>query len=179
MAREQLEEARRPHVVLGIRKGEEYKWDNCDLAKILVTSEEIEAAPPLPFPVLEDKPEVTLPKYMGFGIGPRDQHMLFEALPALSAEATLTKAAQSFSGSARMLQPSFLSDTNQRVDNVEAHKANMLAKMVDLRNANAKGIAFENRRRCIAEFSEPGKPDDSGRPEVQGTTLIYCMCRCA
>jgi small subunit ribosomal protein S15 len=44
----------------------------------------------------------------------------------------------------------------------------VLAKVVDLRNANAAGIAFENRRRVVETFSEPGKPNDSGRTEVQG-----------
>jgi len=47
----------------------------------------------------------------------------------------------------------------------------MFAKLVDLRNANAKGIAFENRRRCVDAFSAPGKPNDTGRPEVQAAIL--------
>ena len=48
-------------------------------------------------------------------------------------------------------------------------QANVLAKVVDLRNANAAGVAFENRRRVVEAFSEPGKPNDTGRTEVQGT----------
>ncbi|KAI9432061.1 hypothetical protein H4582DRAFT_1998882 [Lactarius indigo] len=50
-------------------------------------------------------------------------------------------------------------------------QANQVARLVDLRNANAAGVAFENRRRVIAAFSEPGKPDDTGRTEVQAALL--------
>ena len=53
-------------------------------------------------------------------------------------------------------------------DEEEQKKAAMFARMVDLRNANARGIAFENRRRIVAAFSEPENPTDTGRPEVQG-----------
>jgi len=50
-------------------------------------------------------------------------------------------------------------------------QANALARLVDLRNANKAGIAFENRRRVVAAFSEPGKPNDTGRTEVQAALL--------
>jgi len=49
----------------------------------------------------------------------------------------------------------------------------MLARVISLKNANAKGIAFENRRRIIAAFSEPSNPHDPGRPEVQAALLTY------
>ena len=38
-------------------------------------------------------------------------------------------------------------------------QTNVLARVVDLRNASAAGIAFENRRRAVKAFSEPGKPN--------------------
>jgi small subunit ribosomal protein S15 len=46
-----------------------------------------------------------------------------------------------------------------------------MAALVDVRNANAAGIVFENRRRVSAAFSEPGKLDDTGRTEVQSAYL--------
>jgi small subunit ribosomal protein S15 len=52
-------------------------------------------------------------------------------------------------------------------------QANVMARMVDLRNANAAGVAFENRRRVVEAFSEPGKPNDTGRTEVQGA--FWCL----
>jgi small subunit ribosomal protein S15 len=51
-----------------------------------------------------------------------------------------------------------------------------LERIASLSNANARGIAFENRRRIVEAFSEPGKPGDSGRSEVQGAYL-YGLAR--
>jgi len=51
----------------------------------------------------------------------------------------------------------------------EKAKENIFAKVVNLRKANLKGLAFENRRRWVQAFSLPGQPNDTGRPE---TTLI-------
>jgi hypothetical protein len=51
---------------------------------------------------------------------------------------------------------------------IEGEKAEQLRRLLDLRNADAAGLMFENRRRCVEEFSAPGKPHDSGRVEVQG-----------
>jgi len=45
-------------------------------------------------------------------------------------------------------------------------KVNIFAKVVDLRNTNSKGLAFENRRHYVQAFSLPGKPNDIGRPEA-------------
>ena len=55
----------------------------------------------------------------------------------------------------------------------ERLKANLLAKALDLRNANAAGIAFENRRRIIKAFSMPENPYDTGRTEVQGAYILF------
>jgi hypothetical protein len=44
-------------------------------------------------------------------------------------------------------------------------------------NVNAAGIAFKNRRTPIAAFSEPRKPNDTGRMEVQGAyfPLLFAL----
>lgn len=55
-----------------------------------------------------------------------------------------------------------------RVGTEEAEKARQFAQLVDLRNANARGVAFENRRRVVEAFSPEGSPADTGYPEVQG-----------
>jgi small subunit ribosomal protein S15 len=49
-------------------------------------------------------------------------------------------------------------------------RANRLARLVDLRNANAKGIMHENRRRIVEAFGE--NREDTGKPEVQGETYL-------
>jgi hypothetical protein len=48
-------------------------------------------------------------------------------------------------------------------------QANAMVALVDLRNANAAGIPFENRRRVIVAFSELGKPNDTAR--------LFCLVR--
>jgi hypothetical protein len=44
-------------------------------------------------------------------------------------------------------------------------------------NVNAAGIAFENHWTVIAVFSEPGKPNNTGRMEVQGVyfPLLFAL----
>ena len=92
--------------------------------------------------------------------------MLFAHLPLLAAQmqtrremrigGTTTKAAAEMTAQ------------HERAREIGRRQAEMVAKLVDLRNANAAGIAFENRRRVVEAFSEPGKPGDTGRTEVQG-----------
>ena len=83
--------------------------------------------------------------------------MLFEHLPPLTAEIGGIRKPTAWTMS-----------LHEEAEKAELMKANILAKVIDLRNANAGGIAYENRRRIVATFSEPGKPGDTGRPEVQG-----------
>jgi hypothetical protein len=51
--------------------------------------------------------------------------------------------------------------------------------LVDLRNANAGKIMFENRGRVIEAISEPGKPNDIGRTEVQSVYYLLTSCFCS
>ena len=51
-------------------------------------------------------------------------------------------------------------------------QVNALVRLVDLWNANAAGVAFENRRRDVEEFSELG-PNDTGRTEVRGVRRLF------
>lgn len=56
--------------------------------------------------------------------------------------------------------------------NVESKSKSQMARLLDMKNADAGGIAFENRRRIIDAFGEPGKKNDSGHTEVQGTSTL-------
>lgn len=149
-------EETRPHPVLGNKRGDDAKWPNCDLAKILVTEQEIDGLESeqheLSYGVL------TMPKLLNYGVGPVEKQLLFEQLPPLTAQRDAFRNPQRWTAA-----------SNAEAEKAELMKVNMLARVIDLRNANAGGIAYENRRRIIATFSEPGKPDDTGRPEVQGT----------
>lgn len=159
----------RPHVILGYRTGEEAKWTNCELAKVLITAKEVQAAP-IPHTAPEDA-ETSVPRFLNYGIGEKDKELLFEVLPELTTESKALSVQDS--GRKDVLNP------HQPIHQVERHKSGIFAAVVDLRNANAGGIAFENRRRIVAAFSRPGKPGDTGLPEVQGTFPLAMMCSLA
>ena len=111
---------------------------------------------------------------MNYGVGEKEKELLFETLPALTVEATHLRAA----GSGQLL-PSYMNELSVKADAKESHKARQLATLVDLRNANAGGISYENRKRIVVAFSPPGKDGDTGRPEVQGEFPCYVLCFCA
>ena len=144
----------RPSVVLGTRPKEEAeKWKNCDLSKVLVSEEELVSSTEL-----EPKDfaigKVNVPEQLGFGVDTAEQKMLLDSLPVVTAD--MVQGAE--------LDVAGYNNNKER----ELQKANMFAKVLDLRNANAAGIAYENRRRIIYAFSTPENPFDPGRAEVQG-----------
>ena len=147
----------RPHVVLGHRPGDEAKWRNCDLAKILVSEEELQ--PPTES-VNHSSGTAQIPVHLNFGIGETEKQLLFRELPELSAEALVLANPDR--------NPETLASILEDGQEKELFKLNHFAKVVDLRNANAGGIAYENRRRIILAFSSPENPYDTGRTEVQG-----------
>ena len=156
--REKLAEAQRPHVVVGHRPGAEVKWTNCDLAKVIITEKDLEETE------VVDRPlgSVTMSKHLNYGVGEKEKEMLFDTLPQLSALHTVASLSQGNLSATR------LQERHDEVIPIERFKSRMFARVISLKNANAKGIAFENRRRIIAAFSEPSNPHDPGRPEVQG-----------
>ncbi|KAF5385101.1 hypothetical protein D9615_001048 [Tricholomella constricta] len=180
-------QANRPSVVLGTRPGEEAKWENCRLAKVLVDMEELVSSTEL-VPSKQGVGTVYLPKQVSFGIGPAEKKLLFGDLPLVSASrgqpdfvrSTPTSETQSMDGVADIFssRPT-LKDSEVKaqalVDNLtsERQKANAFAKLIDLRNANAAGIAYENRKRIIEAFSTPENSFDPGRSEVQAALLTY------
>ncbi|GLB43589.1 putative universal ribosomal protein uS15 family protein [Lyophyllum shimeji] len=178
-------QANRPSVVLGTRPGDEAKWENCLLKKVLVDVEELVSSTEL-VPTQQGVGTVHLPKQVSFGIGEAEKQLLFGDLPLLSSvrgtDAT-ADLAKSPPQNARIPdnyahRPTVAALKNQGDDRVvnnqiELQKANAFAKLVDLRNANAAGIAYENRRRIIAAFSTPQNPFDPGRSEVQAALLTY------
>jgi small subunit ribosomal protein S15 len=100
---------------------------------------------------------------MGYGVHHAEKKLLFEDLP----HATLYMTSQ-------VGKAASYTKAMQDADNeIERRKANLLARALDLRNANAGGIAYENRRRIIEAFSTQENPFDTGRTEVQGMHLFF------
>jgi small subunit ribosomal protein S15 len=163
-ARWRKAQAEKPSVVLGTRPGDDVKWQNCDLAKILVDEEALVSSTELE-PTPQSIGTVHMPQQLGFGVGDAEKMMLFEKLPMLSAEA---EALAGEHDDNETLSAKYVLGREK-----ELKKANSFAQLLDLRNANAGGIAYENRRRIIAAFSSPLNPIDPGRSEVQG--MLYCL----
>ncbi|EPS94750.1 hypothetical protein FOMPIDRAFT_1026098 [Fomitopsis schrenkii] len=156
--------ASRPHVVLGYRPGDEAKWQNCDLARILVTEEAILKAP-VPPPEARSINDVRPPEYLNFGLGNNEKELLFEVLPNLTIEGAVEAL------DVPMWKANELAAAENSANAREAQKTVQFARLVDLRNANAKGLLFENKKRIVAAFSEAEDVVDTGRPEVQAAIL--------
>jgi small subunit ribosomal protein S15 len=163
------------HVVLGTRPGEEHKWDASDLARCIVTEAQVRAAAA---PV------------RGYHVAPgsADERLLFASLPTLTAEMSVSEPAEYVDAKGEAEAAAAAEDglgqapthRGNKMDAdmaegllhafaLEGRKAEMLERLLDLRNANSAGIAYENRRRIVDEFSTADKPGDTGRTEVQGT----------
>jgi small subunit ribosomal protein S15 len=185
----------RPHPVLGHRIGNESLWLNSDLCKALIDEEKLAQAPVESLHIVGDT--VSIPKNLAFGIGEQERKVLFEHLPTLSAQhipkeeggkASASGAEDGFgiswlpndSEHSWMVKQRIASGEHQispedleAAEARERYKLKAVTQALDLRNANAAGLAYENRRRCITAFSSPENPYDPGRPEVQG---MYTFC---
>ena len=140
------------------------KWTNSDLAKVIITEKDLEATEVVDYPL----GSVAMPKHLNYGVGDREKELLFDTLPQLSALHSV--APISTPGKQGEVSVTELQQQHEEAISIERFKSRMLARVVSLKNANAKGVAFENRRRIIAAFSEPSNSYDPGRPEVQGAS---------
>lgn len=111
--------------------------------------------------------EVRVPPSLAFGMREQEKRMVFEHLPLLSADMSTRREMNAL----RRVKAEEMAAHHKGALAAGVGQANVMAALVDLRNANAAGITFENRRRVIAAFSEPGKPNNTGRTEVQGACL--------
>ncbi|CEL56072.1 30S ribosomal protein S15 OS=Halothermothrix orenii (strain H 168 / OCM 544 / DSM 9562) GN=rpsO PE=3 SV=1 [Rhizoctonia solani AG-1 IB] len=157
----------RPNPVLGHSNTPEgHKlWENSDLCKILLTETKILEAKAQNLPVVSST--IPFPRNLNFGIKSQEKELVFQTLPEVAAQQSFyqaTKAPYDAGLSAHV-------HALQQAESQAAISAIHLARLTDLRNASAAGIAVENRRRCIEAFSPPGKPNDTGRPEVQAAIL--------
>ncbi|GAA5912022.1 hypothetical protein JCM6882_002009 [Rhodosporidiobolus microsporus] len=155
----------RPDPVFGYAKGNEALWDNSLLKSILLTKDEVwgttAADPSSPSSTPSSSSDYT-PKLFNFGLSPEQAQQLSETLPATSALRS-TLGNQSTSVDAVML--SRFEDATA----AEQQKRDALMRIVDLRNADSKGIEVENTRRIVAAFGRV--PGDTASPEVQAAIL--------
>lgn len=94
--------------------------------------------------------------YLNFGLSAEDASLLFEKLPA--AHAFLTSDTPT-------AHENILRENIEKAKIEEDKKVDVMKRILDLRNANSRGIRFENTRRILHRF---GQGQGSGRSEVQG-----------
>ncbi|KAF8582709.1 hypothetical protein K439DRAFT_1412828 [Ramaria rubella] len=164
--RARIAERTKPDPVLGHSPGDDAKWLNCDLAKVLVSQTELQS-PTAHVTPLDTTQPLQLPETFQWGIAgdPQAQHLLFDSVPHVSSQHGFQNM------DVVNVRDPHIQRRVYQAQWREMHNAHMLTRLVDLRNASASGIAFENRRRCVEEFSTPEKPNDTGRPEVQAALM--------
>ncbi|KAF7294808.1 hypothetical protein MIND_01018500 [Mycena indigotica] len=146
--RTQFEEENKASVILGTRRGGEKIWTESLLAKVLL-DDSLFSQPFTAPSMVEEYQGVVIPKYRSFGVHRDEKKILFDHLVTLTNTSVPKQAAESKAA------------------------AENFARAIDLRNADAAGISYENRRRIIKAFSTPENPFDPGRTEVQAAILTY------
>ncbi|PWN37183.1 uncharacterized protein FA14DRAFT_159348 [Meira miltonrushii] len=198
LLRQRIFELTKPDPVLGHQMNEkgEAVWKNSELRKIILTKDDV-------WGVREDRrgnlieiteeaktddastspPEEGIqigPKRLNFGLDSQeDRQLLFGNLPATiledyhrAMEDQLLRASQD-----ELLS---FSQNMQENEEIEQGHTDLLGRLLDLRNANGKGIQVENIRRITNHFGQrPAMEDgkerglDTGSPEVQAAVLTY------
>lgn len=196
LLKQRIFELTKPDPVLGHQLNEtgEAVWKNSELRKIILSKDDV-------WGVREDrrgnlveiKEDTTAeadassaegiqigPKRLNFGLDSKeDRQLLFANLPATiledyhrGMEDQLPRASQE--------QLMDFSQNMQENEEIEQGHTDLLGRLLDLRNANGKGIQVENIRRITNHFGQrPALKDgkerglDTGSPEVQAAVLTY------
>lgn len=152
-------DAQGPHIILGTTpRGELTNWPKCELAKAIVTPAELQQSH---FDSNADPSydNVAIPERLSYGVQDKHKPMLFGTLPRLNMAAREVDT-----GYINLRGP-----IDENPKQTEFVTSSNFAKAIDLRNSNAKTIAFVNKQRIVENFGS--KPDDTGRPEVQGVYI--------
>ncbi|GAA5857592.1 hypothetical protein JCM8547_004286 [Rhodosporidiobolus lusitaniae] len=159
-------QAAHPDPVFGFAKGNDELWDKSLLKSILLAKEDVwgqpAAAGGAAARAAAESGEGFTPKLFNFGLTAEQAEQLSEDLPATAAlRATL-------GGQATSVDTVMLSRFEEATE-AEQRKRDTLMRIVDLRNADSKGIEVENKRRIVAAFGRT--PGDTASAEVQAAIL--------
>ncbi|GAA6022601.1 hypothetical protein JCM11491_000697 [Sporobolomyces phaffii] len=159
-----LSEQSRPDPVFGYAKGNEQLWENSLLNKILLNKAQVwgtvvkgegETRP-------DDADAAASDKVYNFGLNLDTAQQLATVLPA-------TAALRSTLGDGQTSVDSVMLDRFEQATALEEQKRDTLMRIIDLRNADSKGIEVENTRRIVENFGRV--PGDTASPEVQAAIL--------
>lgn len=174
---------------------DESLWENCELKKIILKKEEVwgvtedrrgnlvsvetEASAGSAEERRAVEEQGGGPLRLNFGLEESDRQLLFKDLPDVmvkdrildslannGANASAFYRAAQEDPAARQIE-----DEYEALQRQEGRSADFLARILDLRNASAKGIDVENKRRIVAHFG--GETKSSGTVETQVALLTY------
>lgn len=161
-------EQTRPDPVLGYAQGNEDLWNKSLLKQILLRREDVWAgnaqsasgtSSTASAEAVDADTHGYTPKLFNFGLDSETAHQLSDVLPATSAlRSTLGDQATSVG--------SVMFSRFEDATRAEQEKRDTLMRIIDLRNADSKGIEVENTRRIVEAFGRV--PGDTASPEVQG-----------
>jgi small subunit ribosomal protein S15 len=126
------------------------------------------------------------PKVYNYGVGPREVKVI-EGLSFARAAANIIRH-EEFEAQGRITQiveqrREYWSDDEgslakslkeqEEQANEEKNLRYWFGRLLDIKNASAQGLEFENKKRIVAAFSTQGKEHDPGLPEVQGMCTLF------
>lgn len=160
-------EKEKPDPVLGYStlKPKAYlSWENCELNQLILKNEDVWSGK-----LDTDRPDDQPPAILNFGLTNEHKEFLFEALPAVSSQKSILEVTN-FEEAQHQRQELALAE--------EAGKRKALARILDLRNANARAIDKVNKQRIMEAFSprpalEEKQKLDPGCSEVQGMPFAH------
>ncbi|KIM31803.1 hypothetical protein M408DRAFT_327227 [Serendipita vermifera MAFF 305830] len=144
------------------------------------------------------RPSITsyhTPKVFNFGVGEREKRLIFEdlvemrkgmhmiqteeeaahkeAIDKVSKDRNLSSSVTWSAQDENYIAPEHHFAREKDIDYYENSNKYWLGRLLDIKNANASGLEFENKRRIVEAFSTQGKPEDPGLPEVQAALKTY------
>lgn len=198
LLKQRIFELTKPDPVLGhqINEKGEAIWQNSELRKIILSKDAVwgvredrrgnlvkveeEVAQERNVDALSEEENQIGPKRLNFGLDSKeDRQLLFGNLPAVIIEDQQRRIEGELPG-ANQEKLLIFSQNMQDNEEIEQGHTELLGRLLDLRNANGKGIQVENIRRITNHFGKrsalkDGKEQglDTGSPEVQAAVLTY------
>lgn len=174
-----LLDASKPDPVLGHRPDAAGIWNRSELAQLILSKEQV-------WGVKEDRRGNLVPatdaegspQRLNFGLEyePTARQLLFDQLPTVMTRDRILDSrnlGHIINGNATSENVADFDEEYQEIAEQETNNANILARVLDLRNSSGKGIQVENIRRIINHF---GGGTDTGSPEVQGKpSLLFLL----
>lgn len=167
----------KPDAVTGTSRATAGLWDQSTLKRVLLKRKDIwgeTVRPEVAIAAAEESEarsstaEEYVPTHFNFGLDADSAASLLSVLPGIAALRTVQTGPQVYD------EAKFAKAAEAAAE--EKEKRDKLARIIDLKNADSKGIRVENTRRIVAAFQVTGDAD-TGSPEVQGRFSFLFLAR--